>query len=82
VSAWIENKLGGSDSLCAAVAAAGGFLVVDDFLPVNVAAGVESLLLRSHCIPFHQLHHCLTPVHQLAPQRVEQHGGAGRYAPQ
>jgi hypothetical protein len=46
VSAWIENKMGGHDNLYDAVASSGGFLVIDDFLPANIAAGVECVLRR------------------------------------
>jgi hypothetical protein len=45
-SAWISKKLGGQDNLYSAVAGAGGFLAIDDFLPVNIAAGIECLLRR------------------------------------
>jgi hypothetical protein len=43
-SAWIDKKIGEHGDLYDAVASAGGFLVIDDFLPANIAVGVESLL--------------------------------------
>ena len=46
VSAWMGKKLGGRTDIYDAVTDAGGFLVIDDFLPANIAAGVEALLLR------------------------------------
>jgi hypothetical protein len=46
VSSWISKKIGGRTSVYDAVADAGGLLVIDDFFPANIAAGVESLLLR------------------------------------
>ncbi len=46
VSNWIGKKMGVHDNLYDAVASAGGFLVIDNFLPANIAAGVESVLRK------------------------------------
>jgi hypothetical protein len=81
-SAWISKKLGGQDNLYDAVADAGGFLVVEDFLPVNIATGIESLLRRCVSIISRQLDRPLTPACQPAAQRVEHYGGARRHPQQ
>ena len=68
VSTWIGKKFGGRENIYDAVAEAGGFLVIDDFLPANIAAGVESLLLRHVCDLFMTVAPVLTPARAACRQ--------------
>jgi hypothetical protein len=65
VSSWIGKKIGGRDSIYDAVADAGGFMLIDDFLPASIAAGVESLLLRCCCLIVATHHSFSAACHQM-----------------